>query len=142
MRQALLWVVTLTILTIATSACDDSGSVGQLHVGSCFELPEQTADTQRFEMSSLNYTSCDSPHDAEVYATYELSRGTVSEFSLAACERRFEEAVGKPLLQAEFQVSLFGPTWTVDDESTDRTVSCFVTAADGQTMTGSILPDG
>lgn len=107
-------------------------------VGDCFDVPSAAPGGQ-----ALEYSSCDTPHDYEAYATHELPAGDypgVEEFTTVAksfCRTSFDTFVGGDYHRSVFDFSYIGPsqeTWNALD---DRDLTCILFPLDGQPTTGS-----
>lgn len=100
------------------------GDVTTLPRGACFDFPADDAA----EEAVLTH-ACSEPHDAEVYANYELAAGRwpgevrVEKAAERGCEERFRSYVGRSYEDSALEYSSLGPTkrlWRTGD----RHVSC------------------
>jgi hypothetical protein len=145
--------VSALAIVLAAAACTSSGGNGSRSVsvfsvqpGDCFMSPT----TVHAEMSKLDKTPCDRPHNQEAYATvgYTDSEGSIpsaypgndllARFAQGACAQRFKGYVGIDYLDSKslfFTYLLPSPrSWESGD---DRNVICFITTAGG-TLTSSV----
>jgi hypothetical protein len=110
--------------------------VGDLKVGECFDLSEATG-----QVTAVAIVECANPHDAEVFASFEVALDSFDADTVAAtaddqCLAAIEPYVGYPYAAADFYYRAFTPgadAW----KKGARTVVCFVVPNEG-TLTGSV----
>lgn len=129
-------------LALSVTGCfGGPGNVFSLDVGDCFDDPTPESS----EVTDVEVVGCDSPHDNEVYATFDLpdtdfpGADEVLEASLAGCAERFEDLTGVPVGESSLDATLLAPTeqsWTSRD---DREVICYLLDASGAKLEGSVL---
>jgi hypothetical protein len=129
-------------LALSVAGCfGGPGNVFSLDVGDCFDDPTPESS----EVTDVELVGCDSPHDNEVYATFELpdtdfpGPDEVFETALAGCAERFEDLIGAPVGEGDLDATLLAPTeqsWTSRD---DREVICYLVDASGAKLEGSVL---
>ena len=139
-----LAAVVIAVLLATGAERDDDGQVTDsglslivsLRTGDCLPAPSTSDD----EQLTVRLSRCDQPHDAEVYATWQLSgdwtgRSAVDRTSEAGCAERFEGYVGVPLRRSALSVLYYVP---LDEASfrEDPTVVCVAIAPDQ--VTGSL----
>lgn len=113
-----------------------SRPVGGLGVGECFDLADATG-----EVTAVAVVACAKPHDAEVFATFEVALDAFDADTIAAavddqCLAAIESYAGYPYSAADFYYRAFTPGadgW----EKGARTVVCFVVPNEGK-LTGSV----
>lgn len=118
----------------------EGGGLGAfaMRVGDCVNLPDNPL------IASLEAVPCADPHDAEVYALFDLADGgypgenTVSDASIDGCLDRFEGFVGTPYEFSELDIYWLEPTEDSWNELDDREVVCTVVNLDGSKLTGSM----
>jgi hypothetical protein len=120
---------------------EEAGGLGAfvLRVGDCVQLPDE------MEVVSVEGVPCSTPHDAEVYARFDLPEldsfdaDEVGALSDEGCFDRWSDAIGTVYEDdPDLDYTLLEPTaesWTEGD----REVSCLVTSVDGDPLTGSQL---
>ena len=120
-----------------------SGGLGAfaLELGDCIN----GVTTGSFEVASVEGVPCDEPHEAEVYAIWELENGDDEEYSAFSvmrhaadgCLDRWPAAIGTDYEQdKELDFDLLGPSpssWSVGD----REVTCLVMPISGEPLIGS-----
>lgn len=125
---------------------DDSGTIVEggdteafdLQVGDCFDDPAVDQEVQ-----SVTAVPCAEPHDAEVYAEFELPDGDfpgeteVSEAGGQGCYDRFEEFAGIAPEASTLSVFYLQPTEDSWEGADDRQITCAVIDEAGPT-TGSL----
>src|SRR3954453_2341694 len=120
------------------TARDESGQITTagglgafvVRVGDCVQLPDHSL------VVSVEGVPCDTPHDAEAYARFNVSELTtytpesVKSQGLNGCLERWTDAIGTVFeTDTDLDVNMFGPTeasWKVGD----REVVCFVVSLD------------
>jgi hypothetical protein len=133
--RALGFAVAGIALAGLLSGCS-SRPVGDLKVGECFDFSEATS-----EVTAVAVVECAKPHDAEVFASFEVALDSFDTDALAAaaddqCLSAIEPYVGYPYSAADFYYRAFMPGaegW----KKGARTVICFVVPNEG-TLTGSV----
>jgi len=124
------------IILVAVFVDPDEKAATDLEVGDCFDNPKAGEDVR-----SVKTSPCDESHDAEVYATFDLSGDDfpgdtkVIADAEAGCTSRFEDFVGTSPAETELRVFYLYPTEDVWDS--EKTVSCSVIDPAGKT-TGSL----
>lgn len=126
---------------------DDSGAITEagglgafaLQVGDCIQLPDAT------EVLSVEGVPCGEPHDAQVFAEFELPDGDfpgVESVEMSAgdgCYERWPAAVGTDYeTDTASDFTVFTPTAESWAEG-DREVACLLVPLDGPQMVGSRL---
>lgn len=153
--------VAVLAVTALVSACgdestednsgrDDSGAITEggdvgvfaLQVGDCFNQPPDG------NISEVAAVPCDSAHDNEVFATFDMEGGDDADYpGDAAVQTAAEECIGDTFTDyvgIEFAQSRFGvfpitPTQdTWESDLNDREIICTANAVDGTQITGSI----
>ena len=117
------------------SGCS-SRPVGDLKVGECFDFEDATGG-----VTAVAVVECAKPHDAEVFATFEVAleafdADTVGAAADDQCLAAIEPYVGYPYVAADFYYRAFMPgadSWGKGA----RTIVCFVVPNEG-TLTGSV----
>jgi Septum formation len=128
-----------------------SASVFSVQPGQCFQAPTKV----KVELSSLDRTSCTSPHTREAYAVVPYTPPDVtgasssaaasaypgsdalSTFAKGACAQRYRGYVGIDYLDSSLFFTYLFPSvrsWEQDD---DRKVICFITTT-GNKLTSSV----
>jgi len=130
---------------------DDSGAIVEggglgafaIQTGDCFNIP---ADTDI--VMSLEAVPCALPHDAEAFASFDLTgtawRGddAVGEEAWLGCYQPFGTYVGTPWDDSTLDYWTLQPTMESWDELDDREVTCALTTMDGSKLTGSMKASG
>jgi hypothetical protein len=135
-----VWVaiaITVIAVLVATNAeRDERGGVTDggrativgLHVGDCLPAPEATDE----EQLAVQVVPCGEPHDAEVYANFDLdgewtTLDEVDQISGAGCVERFPDYVGIPPGESSLNVLYFIP---INERSFNRdsAVVCILVA--------------
>ena len=120
----------------------ESGGLGVLaiNVGDCIQLPAAGGLVE-----SVEGMPCDEPHDAQVYAEFELPDGAfpgqaaLDEQSGRACYDRWQAAVGTVYEDdTVYDFTLFNPSEQGWDAG-DREVQCMLVRLDGVRMVGDQL---
>lgn len=121
----------------------ESGGLGAyvIRVGDCVQMPDGGEE----QVTSVEGVPCETPHDAQVFAEFDLSasggfpgQAEIENQAFEGCASRWEAALGRFDSAANLDLTFFTPTdqsWSQDD----REVSCFVITADGTPLTGSKL---
>ena len=126
------------VVALLAAACGGGAiSVAAVAVGDCFDDPAETV------VESLELIDCNEPHDNEAYAKLLLEQSVfpgdaiISEFALDACLGPFEAYVGKSYAESSLDYAFLAPTAEGWNGSGDRTVTCFLYAADLSKLLGS-----
>jgi hypothetical protein len=151
----------LLLLALGATACGDSGpaeperdasgavaSAGavdpfEVKLGDCVDEPVSSTDEVE-EVESVKAVPCDSPHDGEVYAVFDLPDGDFpgdEEVATAGEERCVEEFatfVGTPYDDSEYDITSLFPTKQSWEEKDDREYVCIVVAPEGEQVTGTL----
>lgn len=116
-----------------------------LAVGDCFDSEQLLSTGPEIELSDVDGVSCDGPHTAETFATFDYSSNPADEFpgtdalgSFAAreCAPALEAYIDGDGLDSGFDVVTLIPTSEAWDAG-DKTVKCTLVRLDGQKATGS-----
>jgi hypothetical protein len=124
-------------LALLVAACGGETSVGEVAVGDCFDDPTETV------VESLQLIDCDEPHDNEAYATLLLEQSVypgdevISSFAIDACLGPFEAYVGMAYAESDLDFAFLAPTAEGWNSNGDRSVTCFLYAADLSKLSGS-----
>jgi Septum formation len=129
---AFLWVAIGVFIS-------ETESVFSLKVGQCVELP----DEDESEVSRVRTFDCSEAHEAEVFAVGDLGSGnepypgasTLDEMIAEECIPAFEDYVGVPYLESQYEVYRIYPTEDVWE--TDQGFVCLAFDPDGE-LTESI----
>ena len=131
-------LVTLAVLfALLVAACGGETSVGEVAVGDCFDDATETV------VESLQLIDCDEPHDNEAYATLLLEQSVypgdevISIFAIDACLGPFEAYVGMTYAESDLDFAFLAPTAEGWNTNGDRSVTCFLYAADLSKLSGS-----
>lgn len=131
-----------------TEAVDDEPAVdhwavpGGLSVGECLNDPAASVDGEGELADQIVVVPCDQPHDLEAYKILTLPEGdfpgdsAIEELALTICMDAFEDFIGVPYEESEFEIYYYYPfedTWNYAD---DRNISCTAGSLTGRT-TGS-----
>ena len=116
----------------------EAGGLGAfvIRVGDCVQLPDEAL------VASVEGVPCDTPHDAQAYATVtlempEFDAAKVNELALDRCLDRWHEAVGTVFEEdLRFDISSLVPTEESWDMG-DREAICFIISIDGSRLHGS-----
>jgi len=147
-----LGVVGLVVVALAVFALRGDGDgdppgrrgVQELAVGDC--LTDPLNGQTEGEVGTIEAIACSGPHDAEVYAAFDLPEtageafpGEDTVFGLAetGCYDRFEAFVGVPFQESALRFSTVSPTAATWGGG-DRVVLCLVSTVDGTQLTGSV----
>lgn len=108
----------------------------RLSLGDCFDSPELLGanSDDELEVRTVTLQDCDTPHDLEVYAEYEVDvegeefpgADVIAEEAIG-CLPRFEDFVGMSYQESVLEVYHFFPTETSWDTFGDREILCMVT---------------
>lgn len=124
------------------SARDDSGEIvegGDIGVfvvqeGDCISLPTAGAEVAAFEGSS-----CDEPHDGEIYELFDITGfdefpgdTVLREQADEGCLNAFEPYVGIDYQLSEFFYTFFTPSEDTWNQVDDREVICIAVPAEGE----------
>ena len=127
---------------------DDSGEIVEggglgvlaINVGDCIQLPGSAG-----QVTSVEGVPCDQPHDAQVYAEFDLPDGpfpgqaALDQQSGQGCYDRWQAAVGTVYEDdTVYDFTLFNPSPQGWDDG-DREVQCMLVRLDGVPMTGDEL---
>jgi hypothetical protein len=121
----------------------EGGGLGAfvIQVGDCVQVPEEEL------VQSVEAVPCDTPHDAEAYAVFDLPE--VEDFDLEAtylradegCVERWDDAIGTDYAtDPDLDLYVLGPT-DLSWKGGDREVVCFVVRLDGERSSGSVRVD-
>jgi hypothetical protein len=118
-----------------------SGSAAELQVGDCFDVPAESID-----INDVQHHPCTEPHSGEVFflgsdaSAPGASYPAQSDFSAdldAQCAPAFASYVGIAAdTSTAYDIEMFYPNEDTFSGGT-RTLTCYLVAADGSTMTGS-----
>ena len=118
-----------------------SGSASELQVGDCFDVPAESID-----ISDVQHHPCTEAHTGEVFylgndaSVPGASYPAESDFSAdldAQCGPAFATYVGVSAdTSTAYNVEMFYPNEDTFSSGT-RTLTCYLVAADGSSMTGS-----
>lgn len=134
---SIFWVVVAREIA-GTTAVED------LEAGDCVELP----DDDEADIGRLKTTDCTEPHDAEVFSVGDLGDGDDPYPSLReiegmiaeVCIPDFEDYVGVPLVQSEYQVYPIRPSEETWEDY--QGFVCLVVDPDGAELTESVEGSG
>ena len=138
-----VWVtiaITVGAVLIATNAeRDERGRVTDggrstiigLRVGDCLPAPEVDGGEEQF---TVRVSPCAEPHDAEVYANFELdgewtTRAEVDQIARAGCVERFAPYVGIPARKSSLDILYFTPVNELSFRE-DSSVVCLLVASE------------
>ena len=145
-----LGVAGLAVVALVVAALRGDGDaagrrgVQELAIGDC--LADPLNGQTEGEVGNVEAIACAEPHDAEVYAAFDLPEtageafpGEDTVFGLAetGCYERFEDFVGVPFQESALRFSTVSPTAATWGGG-DRVVLCLVSAVDGTQLTGSV----
>ncbi len=131
-----------------TTTVPDPGSgltlVADVEVEDCLTLA-----TDDVVVAEVELTDCDEPHQAEVYAQFELDRSVLpgdgddypgaNELTWYAddeCRDRFEDYTGHSYWTSPYDLRSMSPSFSTWDTG-DRLVTCLIVNADGSPLTTS-----
>ncbi len=111
----------------------------EVQVGDCFD-DEAFENT---EISELPAVPCSTPHDNEIYATFDITgewpgEERVEELAYQGCFDRFAGAIGKGYEESEIDFTTLYPTVGSWKQRDDREVVCVGYHVDFEKLTGSI----
>ncbi len=144
LRVSLLLVISLLVF----AACDsgDVESVFELRPGDCFDDVIEDGEFAE-EYASLPMVDCDSPHDNEAYALYDMADGAfpglaaADDEAIVTCVPLFEDYVG-----SDYETSRLDIWWMIPTEDGwsegDREVACVLYDLDLNKLTGSMANSG
>ncbi len=108
----------------------EEGDLGVFVVreGDCIDLP-----TGIDEVSTFTGVACDAPHDAQVFAAFDVvdaaeypGSSIIQETADSGCVDRFESFIGVPYAESIYYMQTFIPTPESWDSLDDREVLCVV----------------
>ena len=126
---------------IVSVACG-SGNVFELKIGQCFDDPDDFG-----AVSDVEIVDCDSPHDNEVYALFDMPDGSFPGVSVTegaaqdGCYDAFAPYVGSDYASSVLALTWLVPT-SVSWEAGDREVVCVAYDLDLKKLTGSVKDSG
>ena len=134
----------------STGSIVSEGSVDafQLRVGDCFDDTYAAFGDEVSEVDSLPGVPCSSPHDNEVYATFDVSLAEFpsdDEMSMLAfdkCLERFEGFVGNSYEESELDILTLYPSKESWNLQNDREVVCALYDMNTNKLTGSARNSG
>ena len=153
LRRLLIIGLGVVLVGTATACSDDDDNsssdttvangvkVFDLEPGDCFLNPEST------DVSDVEQTPCDEPHDAEVFAVYDLAFDRDADFPGASqvqsaaqegCQAEFEGYVGQPYEDSPYFLSAIAPTQRTWEGRDDREVVCSLITATGEQLEESL----
>ena len=106
-----------------------------IQLGDCLKEPG-AGGTEAEEVAPV---PCDQPHEAEVYARFDLPDGpfpggpAVTAAAEGRCAAEFAAYVGKPVTESMLEFYTFQPTESTWNAQSDREVLCVVTDPAGPT---------
>ena len=95
------------------------------------------------QIGDVEVVDCNIPHQYEVYNNYEITlstlpdEDTMSSEATTACSSTFQEYVGIPMSESQYDANYLYPTsgsWAQGD----RTITCTISTVDGSLITGSL----
>lgn len=131
-----LWAVTFG-LALLVGACATGTAITDVAVGDCFDDPADAV------IESLEMIDCDLPHDNEVFANLTIEQSVfpgdnvLQAFAVDACLPAFEAYVGVSYTQSDLDYTFLIPTVDTWNTVAERTVTCFLYAADLSKLSGS-----
>lgn len=122
----------------------EAGGLGVfvMQQGDCFNLPDGD------QVVSIEGVPCSQPHDAQVYAMFDLDDGdypgqtAIDVASDAGCYDRFAAFVGRSYESSILGIYSLQPSEEGWDELDDREVVCSVASTDGSKLIGSQAGSG
>ena len=119
------------------SSAPSAGARGafSIQLGDCLKEPGAGAT----EGEELAPVPCDQPHEAEVYARFDLPDGpfpggpAVTAAADGRCSAEFATYVGKPVTESTLEFYTFQPTESTWNAQSDREVLCVVSDPEGPT---------
>ena len=131
------------LLAAPLSACSDS-SVMHMRVGQCILLPEGSEETTA---TTLETTSCNREHDAEVFALASAADGdfpgaeALNRQAETDCISAFDAYVG-----SDYLTSTLDATWMIPTKDSwaqnDRSIVCLARPLDHSKLTQSVKESG
>jgi hypothetical protein len=121
--------------------------VGDLRIGDCFDDDPSWFDEEVFEVFAVGATTCDEPHDNEVFHRFDLAAETlpsddeVDDEAFDTCVEVFESFVGVRYEDSELDFTWLWPTkdsW----RKGDRAVTCYLYDMDLRKLEGSVAGTG
>lgn len=119
-----------------TGEITEAGGLGAfaMEIGDCFQMPTEDL------VESVEAVPCTDPHDAEVYAKFDMPDGiypgeaAIVEAGDAGCLEQFAGFVGKPFAESALYFNYFNPTQESWDEPSlkDREIVCVIITAPGE----------
>lgn len=104
-------------------------------------------------VGEVELVACDEPHEAEVYAQFDLADDELPEdpatpgypggaeltwFAQDECRERFADAVGESYWDSPHDLKVITPSFSTWDLG-DRAITCLVVGADGEDLRSSVL---
>jgi hypothetical protein len=136
-----------TLLLLGACASDqttrnDAGEIvegGELGVfvastGDCLNVPDGT------EVSAFEGVACTEPHDAQVFAQFDLDGAVYPGAEMAntlgeeGCLERFEGFIGVDYASSKYYMRIFSPSQQSWDAVDDREILCMVVPQSGDPM--------
>jgi hypothetical protein len=123
-------------------------AAGEVAIGDCV-----TPIDGDLLVGDVEIVACDEPHEAEVYAHFEVADGDLSDaaatpgypggaeltwYAQDECQQRFAEAVGESYWDSPHDLKVITPSFSTWDLG-DRAITCLVVGADGEDLVGSVL---
>jgi hypothetical protein len=129
----------------ATGTIQSSGQVDafSLRVGDCFNEPGDPG-SDGSEVSSVPALPCSEPHDAEVFAVFNVeltaypADDELNDFALDGCIERFGPFVGLDYASSAFDVYTLTPTHESWHSQGDREVVCALYDMENEKLQGSM----
>jgi hypothetical protein len=129
----------VAVLGLGLTACSKEVSANNLEAGDCVE------DEATLTSSEADAIDCDEDHVFEVMGKFDVDDGDfpgADELSAQGEDRCkgdiFEDYIGVPYVESEFEASSITPTEETWNEADDRTIICVAFAADQSPRTGSL----
>ena len=142
-RRAL--VGPLVVIALLAGGCfGGQGNVFSLEVGDCFDDPTDIGE----QVSDVTIVDCDSRHDNEVYASFDIAGAEypgpeeVFELARVGCVERFEDYVGVDLDSSRLAATFLAPTEQSWNNSDDREVICYLLDRGGLKLESSMEGSG
>ena len=153
-RHALCVSAAVLLFSIGCSPAErgDSGEIEtagsvdafKMQVGDCFD--DQTAFSD--EVSDVPGVPCASPHDNEVFATFDVSENEwpgedqLNELANEGCLDRFEAAIGATYDESVLMFTTLIPSKGSWGQRADREVVCAAYHMELEKLTGTVLNSG
>ena len=124
-------------LALLAGGCGTSTAIADVTVGDCFDDPADVV------VESLELIDCDRPHDNEVYANLAIEQSifpgddVLEAFAVDACLPALEAYAGVSYAESDLDYTFFVPTADTWNTTAERTVTCFLYAADLSKLSGS-----